>query len=112
MSTFDYLKPGEALHLASDQARDFEKITGLKAVSANRLEPRVYWLTRTRAGYMRKPDEGWHAHNHMDQFKELSRVERAKNAEPGMVEVFYADGTTDLVGEHDLLCVERPVMKD
>lgn len=106
MSTFDTLTPAEALDAAREDAPDYKRIIGLKGIEASRV-PNL--ITRTKAGNARKPEAPWIAHGHLDKFKEIARVERAKDADPGMVEVFYVDGTTDLVGRQDLLCVERPV---
>lgn len=110
MSTFEYLSPSEALHRAGDNVRDFERITGLRALSADRF-PRG-WMSRTKAGYMRKPGDPWKAHGiaHgiLDKFKVIDWVRVAPDAEGGMVEVFYKDGSADLISKYDLLCVERP----
>lgn len=106
MSTFEYLSPSEALRRTGDNARDFEKITGLRALSADRF-PRG-WMSRTKAGYMRKPDSPWMAHGILDKFKVIDWIRVAPDADGGMVEVFYKDGSADLVSKYDLLCVERP----
>lgn len=107
MSTFDYLTPGEAFIDALDGAPEYRRITGLKGVDADRI-PNL--ITRTRAGNARKPEQPWRAHGHLDKFKEIARVEWAKDADPGTAEVFYADGTADLIKQGDLLCVERPII--
>lgn len=106
MSTFEYLTPGEAVNAAQSDAPDYKRITGLKGLSADRMP---HLITRTAAGYARKPEAPWAAHGHLDKFKEITGVERAKDADPGTIEVFYADGTTDLLHKVDLLCVERPI---
>lgn len=106
MSTFDYLKPGEAIAAARSDAPDHRLIIGLRGVSADRI-PNL--ITRTATGNARQPEQPWDAHGHLDKFKEITGVEWAKDADPGMAEVFYADGSTDLIGRQDLLCVERPV---
>lgn len=109
MSTFDYLTPGEAVQAARGDAPEHLRIIGAKGVSAERM-PRL--ITRTAAGYARKPVAPWAAHGHLDKFKVIERVEWAKDADPGMAEVFYTDGSTDLVSCFDLLCVERPINLD
>lgn len=96
MSTFDYLTPAEAVNVARSDAPDYQRITGLRAVDADRI-PNVI------------PEEPWRAHGHLDKFKEIARVEWARDADPETAEVFYTDGTTDLIRRGDLLCVERPV---
>lgn len=106
MSTFDYLNPSEALAAARDDAPDYRRIIGLKAVDADRIP---HLITRTATGQAHKPEQPWRAHGHLDKFKEITRVAWAHDADPGTAEVFYADGTTDLIKRKDLLCVERPV---
>lgn len=106
MSTFDILAPFEAIAAARTGAPDHQRIIGLRAVDADRIP---HYITRTRTGFARKPAEPWRAHGHLDKFKVIERVEHAKDADPGTAEVFYADGSTDLIGRQDLLCVERPV---
>lgn len=106
MSTFDILGPFEAIAAAGAAAPDYERITGLRGVDADRIP---HYITRTRAGNARQPEQPWLAHGHLDKFKVIERVERAEDADPGTARVFYADGTTDLIGRQDLLCVERPV---
>ncbi|MFJ4902949.1 hypothetical protein [Streptomyces sp. NPDC088727] len=106
MSTFDYLTPADAVAAAWVGAPDHERITGLKGIDADRM-PNM--ITRTAAGNARQPSASWDAHGHLDKFKEIARVEWAKDADPGTAEVFYADGTTDLIKSSDLLCVERPI---
>lgn len=111
MSTFKYLRASDALMLGSESARDFESIIGLKAVDAERfLTPIKGGYSKTAAGYLRVPSDPWRAHSYVDKlFKVIVRVEWAKDADPGMVEVFYADGSTELIDKYGLLCVEIPV---
>jgi hypothetical protein len=106
MSTFDYLTPGEAVAAMQEQAPEYRKIAGLKGIVADRMP---HLITRTKGGQARKPEQPWLAHGHLDKFKEIDRVEWAKDADPGCAEVFYADGSTDLFHRVDLLCVERPI---
>lgn len=106
MSTFDYLTPGEAVQAAHSSAPAWQQIICLRAVEADRLPHRI---SRTRAGYARKPEPSGAEHAFLSKFKEIARVEWARDADPGTAEVFYADGSTDLVGRQDLLCVERPI---
>jgi hypothetical protein len=106
MSTFSNMTPSEAVAAARDNAPDYVRITGLRGLSAERIP---HYITRTKAGNAREPDQPWIAHGHLDKFKEIARVEWAKDADPGTAEVFYVDDTTDLVRRGDLLCVERPV---
>lgn len=106
MSTFDYLTPSEALYKAGDTAPDYLRITGLRAVDADYI-PNM--ITRTRAGYARKPEYPWQAHAHLDKFKVIARIARAKDADPGVIEIFYTDGTSEFLHPKDLLCVERPI---
>lgn len=98
MSTFDYLTPAEAVTAAQTDAPDYKRITGLRGVDADRIPNLI-------------PEEPWRAHGHLDKFKEIARVEWAQDADPGTAEVFYADGSTDLVRRGDLLCVERPITR-
>lgn len=107
MATFEYLPPGEAVWNALDCAPEHRSIRGLRAMDAGRLPNAT--MTRTRAGYMRQPERPWVAHAYVDEMRVIERVEWARGAAPGMCEVFYADGSTDLIGRRDLLCVERPV---
>jgi hypothetical protein len=107
MSTFGYMTPNEALHAARDDVPKCLSIIGAKGVNADRIGPT--FLTRTQAGYARKPSDPWRAHSHLGKFKEIARVEVARDADPGMIEVFFADGTTELIGKQDLLCIERPI---
>jgi hypothetical protein len=109
MSTFDYLTPAEAMAYARSEAAEHLRIVGRRGLSADRM-PHI--ITRTNSGYARKPLTPWDAHGHLDKFKVIERVEWAKDAEPGMAEVFYTDGSSDLVGRKDLLCVERPIKLD
>lgn len=107
MATFEYLSPGAAVWGARTQAPDYRSIRGLRAMDAGRLPDAT--MTRTHAGYMRQPERPWDAHAYVDEMRVIARVEWARDADPGMCEVFYADGSTDLIGSKDLLCVERPV---
>jgi hypothetical protein len=97
MSTFDYLTPAEAVAASGNQAPGHLRIDGLKGVDADRIPNLI-------------PEEPWRAHGHLDKFKDILRVEWAKDADPGTAEVFYADGSTDLIKQGDLLCVERPIL--
>ncbi|QDN94940.1 hypothetical protein FNV58_01010 (plasmid) [Streptomyces sp. RLB1-9] len=106
MSTFDTLTPGEAVAAARDDAPEYKRITGLKGLAADRIP---HYTTQTAAGNTRKPEQPWVAHGHLDKFKEIARVEWAKDADPGTAEVFYADDSTDLIKRGELLCVERPI---
>lgn len=111
MATYHYLKPGEALALASEHARDFEKIIGLRGIDADQLRPQI---SRTRAGYMHKPDDPWRAYGDRDKMREIVKVERTGgDADPGTITVTFKndDGTQESVYLHkvDLLCVERPI---
>ncbi|THA72501.1 hypothetical protein E6R60_26590 [Streptomyces sp. A0642] len=96
MSTFDYLTPAEAVTATQATAPEYQRITGLKGVDADRI-PNVI------------PEEPWRAHGHLDKFKEIARVEWAKDADPGTAEVFYTDGSADLIKRDGLLCIERPI---
>lgn len=109
MSTFEFLAPATAVAAARDDAPAYQRITGLKGVDADRLPGTI---TRTAAGYAREPQDTWNAHAHLDLFKEIARVEFAQDADPGTAEVFYTDGTTDLIKPKDLFCVERPIVTD
>lgn len=111
MATYDYLKPGEALARASEHARDFEKIIGLRGMDAENIRPRI---ERTRAGYMHPPTDTWRAYGSRDKMREIVSVERTGgDADPGTITVTFKndDGTTEETYLHrvDLLCVERPV---
>lgn len=112
MSTFSYLTPGEAVALAHESARDFEKIIGLKGVHAGYLRPEP---TRTRAGNMRKPDPTGGEHARLGKFQEIASVVWSRNdgsgedVDPGTVTVTFADGESTYLHAGDLLCVERPV---
>lgn len=103
MSIFSYLTPGEAMTKISS-GREWEQIIGLKGISAERI---MQFPIRTKAGYLRNPGHRGIEHNYLDKFKEIARMEWANDAEPGMVEVFFSDGSTDLISKYDLLCVER-----
>lgn len=105
MSTFSYLNPSEILREAREDAPEWRRILGLRAVDADRIPHATY---RTNSGYARE-NRTFTEHGHLDKFKAIERAERAKDANWGMVEVFYTDGSTDLIGPKDLLCVERPV---
>lgn len=107
MSTFDYLTPGDAVAYARASTPEYRQITGLKGVDADRIP---HLITRTAAGNARQPEAPWAAHGHLDKFKEIARVEWAQDADPGTAQVFYADGSTDLIRRGDLLCVERPII--
>lgn len=111
MSTFNYLRAHQIRALGSENTRDFEKIIGLKAVDAERfLSPIKGGYSKTAAGYLRVPSDPWRAHSYVDKlFKVIVRVEWAKDADPGTVEVVYADGSTDLIDKYGLLCVEIPI---
>lgn len=112
MSTFDYPTPGEAVALAHESARDFEKIIGLKAVHAGYLRPEP---SRTRAGNMRKPDPTGREHAQLDKFREIASVAWSRldgsgeDADPGTVTVTFADGESTYLHAGDLLCVEQPI---
>lgn len=111
MATYDYLKPGEALTRASEHAREFEKIIGLRGMDAENIRPRI---PRTRAGYMHPPTDTWRAYGSRDQMREIVKVERTGgDADPGTITVTFKndDGTEESVYLHkvDLLCVERPI---
>lgn len=106
MSTFDFLPPWRAITYASDDAPDYQRITGLKGVDADRIPDLI---TRTVSGQARQPEQPWRAHGYLDRFKVITRVEWAQDADPGMARVTYADGSTDLIGRKDFLCVERPI---
>jgi hypothetical protein len=109
VSIFDYLTPAEAVAASGNTAPGHLRIDGLKGVDADRIP---HMITRTAAGTARKPESGrgQDAHGHLDKFKDIIRVEWAKDADPGTAEVFYADGSTDLLRCGDLLCVERPIL--
>jgi hypothetical protein len=105
VATFDYLKPGEAVRRASPHARDWENIVGLKAADAG-----LFLKDRTRAGYLREPSDPWRAHAYVERFfREIQSVQWAKDADPGVAEVFFTDGESTLLHKWDLLCVERPI---
>jgi hypothetical protein len=111
MATYDYLKTGEALARAYESARDFEKIVGLRGIDADQLRPRI---DRTRAGYMRKPEDPWRAYGDREKFREIVSVMRTEgDADSGTITVTFrnGDGTEESTYLHagDLLCVERPV---
>lgn len=107
MPTYEFWTPREAVERASGSAREFETIVGLIGMDADRLRPR---LTRTAAGYMRKPDDPWRAHGDRDKMREIAAVEYVRaDADPGTVEVHFADGGSTYLNRFDLLCVERPV---
>lgn len=106
MSTFDFLKPAEAVAAAKPGAPAYLNIRGLRAVDADSI-PNL--ITRTRSGQARKPEAPWTAHAYLARFKKVARVEWAKDADPGMIEVHYADGTSAYLHSIDLLCVERPI---
>lgn len=102
MSTFDYLTPSEAVAAAQDGAPAHMNIRGLLAADAD-------WLTRTSSGQARKPENTWEARAYLGRFKKVARVEWAQDADPGTIEVHYADGTSAYLHHIDLLCVERPI---
>lgn len=116
MATYEFHKTGEALARAHESARDFEKIIGLRGIDADQLRPP---LSRTRAGYMRKPEDPWRAYGDRDKFREIVSVVDARrdgtgvDADPGTITVTFRndDGTEESAYLHavDLLCVERPV---
>jgi hypothetical protein len=112
MPTYEYLKPGRAVALASEDARSFERIIGLRGMDAGRLRPP---LSRTRAGYMREPEDSWRAYVDRDKFREIVSVVWSRDdgtgqdAEDGMITVTFADGESTYLNEYDLLCVEHPV---
>lgn len=109
MSTFDYLTTYAAVTAAQADAPGHRQIVGLRGISAGRLP--FADRNRTAAGNMRNPSEPWAAHSHLEEFREIKAVEFARDADPGTAEVFYTDGTSDVVRREDLLCVERPVGK-
>lgn len=96
MSTFDRLTPVAAVAAARSDAPAHQRITGLKGVDADRIPDVI-------------PEQAWRAHGHLDKFREIARVEWAKDAAPGTAEVFYTDGSADLITRGGLLYVERPV---
>lgn len=112
MATYDYLTPGEAVARAHESVQDFEKITGLRGIEADKLRPP---LSRTRAGYMRKPDDPWRAYGNRDKFREIASVVWSRNdgsgaeTDPGTITLTYADGESTYLHKEDLLCVERPI---
>ena len=110
MSTFSFLRPAEAMANAQDDAPDYKQITGLKGVDADRIP---YMITRTKSGNARPPEQPWNAHGHLDKFKIIERVEWARGTDTdaayGLIRVFYTAGSTDLIGQQDFLCVERPI---
>lgn len=106
MSTFDYLTPSEAVAAAQPGAPAHLNIRGLLAIDADQM-PHV--ITRTASGQARKPEQPWTAHAYLARFKKVARVEWAQDADPGTIEVFYADGTSAYLHRADLLCVERPI---
>ncbi|MBD3004583.1 hypothetical protein [Streptomyces sp. 5-10] len=103
MSTFEYLTPGEAVAATREDVPDYLSIVGLRGADAD-------WCTRTATRQARKPSDTWSARTYLDRFKEIKLVEYVTGeADPGTVEVFYADGTSAYLHGVDLLCVERPV---
>jgi hypothetical protein len=96
MSTFRYLPPAEAVAASGNTAPGHARIDGLRGVDADRI-PNVI------------PEEPWRAHGHLDRFKIIARVEWATDADPGTAEVFYTDGSTELIKRDELLCVEDPI---
>lgn len=111
MATYDYLKPGEALARAHESAREFEMIIGLRGMDAENIRPRI---SRTRAGYMHKPDDPWRAYGSRDKMREIvSVVQTTGDAAPGTITVTFRndDGTEEstYLHKYDLLCVERPI---
>lgn len=107
MATFEYLGPELAIWNAREGAPEYLNIRGLRAMDADRLPEGI--VTRTRAGYMRQPERPWEAHTYVDEMRTIVRVEWARNADPKVCEVLYTDGSTDLIGPKDLLCVEHPI---
>lgn len=55
MATFHYLSAGEAWSAAQDSAPEYQKIIGLWAVDADRIQG----VHRTRAGYAKAPEQPW-----------------------------------------------------
>lgn len=118
MATYDFLGPGEALHRAGENAREFERITGLRGIEADRLQ---FPPTRTKAGNSRVPEDPWRAYGDRDKFREIVSVIRTRDTEEdrqaeehqkadfATVTVTFADGETTYIHAGDLLCVERPV---
>lgn len=118
MATYDFLTPGEALYRAGEHAREFERITGLRGIDADRLQ---FPPTRTKAGNSRVPTDPWRAYGDRDKFKEIVSVVRTRDTEEdrqaeedrkadfATVTVTFADGETTYIHAGDLLCVERPV---
>lgn len=118
MATYDFLGPSEALHLAGEHAREFEKITGLRGIEADRLQ---FPPTRTKAGNSRVPTDPYRAYGDRDKFREIASVVRTQDTEEdrqaeesnkadfSTVTVTFADGETTYIHAGDLLCVERPV---
>jgi hypothetical protein len=115
MATYEYLTTGEAMTRASEGAREFERIIGLRGMDAGRIRPA---LTRTAAGNMRKPSDSWRAHGQREEFREIAGVIRTRDdgsgvdADPGTITVTFADRTSTYLHAGDLLCVERPVIPE
>lgn len=101
MSVFEYMDPRSAVYNDRDHATT-GGIRGLMAADAD-------WCTRTATGNAREPEQPWIARGHLDKFKRIARVEIAKDADPGTIEVFWTDGTASILHRGDLLCVERPI---
>jgi len=108
VSAFAYLTPAEAVAAAQPGAPAHLNIRGLLAMDADNIPDLI---TRTRSGQARKPEggDGQRAHAYLARFKKVARVEWAQDADPGTIEVFYADGTSAYLHRIDLLCVERPI---
>lgn len=108
MSTFKYYTPAELMQYGSEFARDFESIIGRRGADADLVGlNNSAQITRTAAGYARRPESTWNARYGMSRYgKEIAGVERTEGGDQGMVTVKFADGTEDYIGKKDLFVVE------
>ena len=103
MSTFEYIDGRTAFYNDRDHATT-GGIRGLKGVWA-------HWVDRTESGNSVTPEQSWEARQYLPKMKEITRVEKATgDVVARSFEVFYADGTSEVIDPTDLLCVERPVV--
>lgn len=103
MPKYKFMRAYEAWGNDRDAATVPGGIRGLRGT-------RAVWATVGSGGVQRKPASDALILHHLERFQTITSVDRAPgpDAPVGAVEIRYANGTSEVVPQGDLVCVEFP----